>query len=250
VHSEANARNHRNLTDRILERPCPTCRLDTIEGALLADFPELRPVEPWKYGHLYQCSNCGRQWFLHEHKQRISRIHDQLLPLAHHWNQHHLVIEPGILNTLASIGGVADYYNDTIAIPCTVKDVIGNVQEKAIVLVSRQPPYFWYKPQAVHWADAMRSAGPSPFALPLDVRRATAHKSEESMGFAPVGIVDGRGNEYTLTSVSRLFDWNGIRGEEIRLSGRQDKWRKTVQAESAEAFYFIDWFDQCEELLT
>ena len=69
------------------------------------------------------------------------------------------------------------------------------------------------------------------------------------MGYAPVGIVDRQGNEYTLASVSRLFDWHSIRGEEISLSGRQKKWRKTVMAEPAEEYYFIDWFDQCEELL-
>lgn len=237
------------MADLFSKQPCRTCRLDSIEGALLAKYPELRPVELWKFGHLYQCSRCGRQWFLHEHKQRISRIHDDLHPLANYWNQHHFTVDAEILDALASIGGVADYDRDTIAIPCTVEDVYGQLHEKAIVLVSRQPPYFWYKPQMVHWADALRSVAASPFALPLDVRRVSAEKREESMGFAPVGIEDKQGNEYTLVSVSRFFDWHGIRGEEIRLSGRQEKWRKRVLAEPAEAFYFIDWFDQCEELL-
>jgi len=237
------------MTDRFSRRPCRTCKLDIIEGTLLAEFPELRPVEPWKFGHLYQCSRCGRRWFLHEHKRRISRIHDDLLILASHWYQHHLSVDEKILNKLANIGGVADYYRDQIAIPCTVNDVSGQLHEKAIVLVSRQPPYFWYKPQMVHWADAISSVAASPFALPLEVRRATMEKRDESMGFAPVGIVDKQGNEYTLTSVSRFFDWHRIRGEEIRLSGRQKKWRKRVVPEPAEAFYFIDWFDQCQELL-
>lgn len=237
------------MKDFFSERPCHTCRLDIIEGALLADYPELRPVESWKFGHLYQCSRCGRQWFLHEHKQRIGRIHDDLHPLAHYWNQHRLTVDAEILDALANIGGVADYYRDTIAIPCSVQDVSGRLYEKAIVLVSRQPPYFWYKPQMIHWADSLSSVAQSPFALPLDVRRASAEKREESMGFAPVGIVDKQGHEYTLISVSRFFDWQGIRGEEIRLSGRQEKWRKTVMAEPAEAYYFIDWFEQCEELL-
>lgn len=69
------------------------------------------------------------------------------------------------------------------------------------------------------------------------------------MGFAPVGIVDRGGNEYTLVSKSHFFDWRGIVGEDIRLSGRQKKWRKTVHPEPAEVYFFVDWFEGCEQTL-
>jgi hypothetical protein len=62
--------------ERLRDRSCRRCRVDSIQGSLLGDYPELRPVEPWKFGHLFQYSRCGRQWFLHEHKQKIGRIQD------------------------------------------------------------------------------------------------------------------------------------------------------------------------------
>jgi hypothetical protein len=236
-------------SERLRERPCRTCQLDSIQGSLLGDYPELRPVEPWKFGHLFQCSRCGRQWFLHEHKQKISRIQDDLRDLAHHWNRAPLTVDATILAVLAGIGGVTDYYRDQIAIPCSLRHVSGHRYEKAIVLVSRQPPCFWYEPGKVHWAGEVDRVDASAYALPLDVRMACENKSEESMGFAPVGIVDKGGNEYTLVSKSHFFDWRGILGEDIRLSGRQQKWRKRVYPEPAEAYFFVDWFEGCEQML-
>ncbi len=235
--------------DKPRARPCRTCRLDSIDGSLLVEHPELWRVEAWKFGELYRCSNCGRHWFLHEHRRKISRIHDTLLSLAQHWNRSRLVLNTSQLSVLASIGGVVDYYKDYVAIPCSARNVSGQQHHKAIVLVARQPPHFWYEPQMVHWADELISVVPSPFALPLEVRRASREKREESMGFAPVGIVDKQGKEYTLGWYGEFFDKQGIRGEEIRLSGRRKRWREIVRPEPAEAYYFVDWFDRCEGML-
>lgn len=228
-------------------KPCRTCRLDSIQGSLLADYPELRPLEPWKFGHLYQCSRCGRQWFLHAHKQRISRIQDDLWDLAHEWNRARLTLDAKIMEVLASIGGPADYYGDQITIPCSIRLMTGQRYEKALVLIAKQPPYFWYKPEQVHWAGEVASLESSIFALPLDVRLACAHKLEESLGFAPVGIMDAQGNEYTLVSNSHFFDWGGIIGKDIQLSGRQKNWRKQVLPAPAEAYVFVDWFEGWEQ---
>ena len=228
---------------------CRTCEVVGIEGSLLDQVPELKPVEPLKFGHLYQCSKCGQSWFLHERKQWLHRIHNDHLPLVRHWNQRCLTVGDSVLSILASIGGVEDFYEDYIAVPCSVQDMSGQQHEKSIVLVSKQPPFGWHERQKVHWADEVAAVAPSPFALPLEVRRASSEKKEESMDFAPVGVVDKLGTEYTLSRESHFFDHNGIKGEEIRLSGRQKKWRNIVEPEPAQAFYFIDWFDGCEELL-
>ena len=61
------------LRDRFGQK-CRTCNVDGIEGALLDRFPTLKPVEPLKFGYLYQCSKCGRPWFLYEHKVWLDRI--------------------------------------------------------------------------------------------------------------------------------------------------------------------------------
>jgi hypothetical protein len=150
---------------------CTNCQVDRIHGSLLEQFPDLQLLEAWKFGHLYQCSRCSCSWFLPEHKQSIRRIHDNLLPLAHYWNQ-----------------------------------------------------------------------------TPLTLKSSTL-KMEVSMRFAPVGVVDKKGTEYTLPCESHFFDSNHIKGEEISLSGREKKWKKTVLPSPAQAFYFVDWFDGCEEIL-
>lgn len=229
---------------------CRICKADSIEGSILDQFPELKPVEPLKFGHLYQCSKCGKSWFLHEHKRWLERIPNDHLLLVRHWNHKRLTVDGSILRILAGIGGVEDFYADYIAIPCSVQHTSGQRHEKSIVLVSKQPPLRWHDPQKVHWADEVAAVSASPFALPLGVRRASSEKEEEAMGFAPVGVVDTKGTEYTLGRESHFFDHNGIKGEEIRLSGRQKKWRSVVWSpEPGQEFYFIDWFDGCEELL-
>ncbi len=230
---------------------CRICEVDGIaaEGSLLDQFPELKFVELLKFGHLYQCSKCGQSWFLHEHKHWLHRIRNDHLPLVRHWNQKCLTVGDSVLSILASIGGVEDFYEDYIAVPCSVQNMSGQQHEKAMVLVSKQPPFGWHERQKVHWANEVAAVSASPFALPLDVRRASSEKSEEAMGFAPVGVVDKKGTEYTLGHESHFFDRNGIKGEEISLSLRQKKRRNVVWPEPAQVFYFIDWFDGCEELL-
>lgn len=228
---------------------CRTCTMDGIQGSIISRFPELKPVEPLKFGDLYQCSRCGRSWFLHEHKQWLNRIDENSLPLVRQWNHSRLTVDTSILNTLASIGGVEEHYKGYIAIPCCAQDVSGQKHERAIVLVSKQPPFGWPEPQTVHWSYELAAVTPSPFALPVGVRRASSEKREDAMGFAPVGVVDKRGKEYTLGCQSHFLDSNGIKGEELSLSGRQKEWRNVVWPKPAQAFYFVDWFDRYEQLL-
>lgn len=228
---------------------CRTCDADGIDGSFVDQFPDLKPVEPLKFGHLYQCSRCGCYWFLHEHKRWLSRIHDDSLVLVHRWNESRLTVEASVLNVLASIGGVENFNKDHFAVPCAIQNVSGQQHEKAIVLISKQPPFGWPEAHLVHWADELVVVAPSSFALPLSVRQASSEKREEAMGFAPVGVVDKKGIEYTLGCESRFFDYNGTRGEEMRLSGLQKKWRNIVWPKAAQAFYFVDWSDQCDKLL-
>jgi hypothetical protein len=186
---------------------------------------------------------------LHEHKQSLNRIQEHLLPLARHWNQTSLTLNATVLSVLSGIGGVLGYYKDCIAVPCFVNCASGQQHEKAVVLVIKHPPHQWYETGMVHWSDEIAAVTASPYALPLDVRKASAEKQEVSMGFAPVGIVDNQGKEYTLPCEGRFFDYSGVKGEEIRLSGRKEKWRERVIPAPAQAFYFVDWFDGCEGML-
>jgi hypothetical protein len=232
---------------------CRTCELDGISGKVLDRFPdqfsELKVVEQLKFGHLYQCEKCKQFWFLHEHKQMMDRIRPEYMPLVHYWNQNKLNVKESTLGILSSIGGVPDYYKGYISIPCSIQNTAGERNDKALVLVSKQPPDRWTELQKVHWASEIDTVSLSSFALPIDVRRASAEKREEAMGFAPVGVIDKKGIEYTLECKSQFFDHNSIKGEEIRLSGRQKKWKKVVYQGPVQAVYFVDWYDKCDEQL-
>lgn len=233
------------------------CRLREADGILGGKavekaseyFPELKAVEPLKFGHLYQCDKCKSFWFLHEHKQKIDRIRPEYMPLVRYWSQNRLSVKESVLEILSNIGGVPDYNKGYISIPCSVNNIAGEWHDKALVLVSKQPPDSWTELQKVHWASEINTISLSPFALPIDVRRASEEKREEAMGFAPVGVIDSKGTEYTLGCTSQFFDHNGIKGEEIRLSGHQKRWKRVVWQKPVQAVYFVDWYDKCDELL-
>jgi hypothetical protein len=219
-----------------------------IAGSLIDRRPALVRIERLKFGHLYRCSKCARYWFLQESGLWLQRIDDQHLALVERWKRP-LTLDDAALATLAAIGGVRSGYDEWIAVPCAVRDVSGRRHEKSIALVTKQPPGARPERDRVHWADEVAGVSASPFALPLDVRRASAEKREVSMGFAPVGVVDGRGAEYTLTCASDFFDRNGVKGQEIRLSRRTAGWPERIAPEPAQSYFLVDWFDGCEKLL-
>lgn len=227
-------------------RRCRHCQVDGFQGLPVTAFPNLELVEPWKRGRLYQCLTCQSRWFLHEHGQIAGRIRDELWPLAKHWNRTSLLLDEDLRRTLASIGGVADWSRDQITIPCRVRTASGEWEDFAVVLVSKVPPYFWYKPSMIRWADAISELAASDAALPLEVRHASAKADEVRMGFAPTGVIDDQGNEYTLDWKGVFFDHRGVKGKDVRLSGRKRWWREHVSPTPAQSFYFVDWFEGCE----
>jgi hypothetical protein len=228
---------------------CRTCAVAGIAGSFLEQLPWLEEVEPLKFGHLVRCAKCGRHWFLQHDRQWLQRVEDGCLPLLQRWNGQALGLDEAALAALAGIGGLEDRYEQCIAVPCSVRDRSGRRHEKSLVLVARQPPIGRQERHRVHGSDEMAAVAASPFALPYEVRRATSEKREQSMGFAPVGVADRSGTEYTLTCTSRFVDRNGIRGRDLHLSGRTRGWRSPISPDPAEAYFFADWFDGCEELL-
>ncbi len=225
---------------------CSTCSVDGIHGSPPA---VLHWVEVWKFGALYHCSFCGQYWFQTDDRKRVGRIQERLLPLAQHWNRTPLSIDEPLLHKLAAIGGTTRAFYQYIGVPCVVQNTSGEQHDKALVMFSKQPPYFWYQPETVHFADEIQDIHPSTYALPLDVRRATFEKEEISMGFAPVGIVDSQGHEYTLSWAANFLDVHGLKGEESRLSGRQRGWKKRLSPTPVQHYYFVDWFPECEQVL-
>jgi hypothetical protein len=228
---------------------CQACRADQISGFIIDSFPELEPVEAMKFGELYKCTKCYNYWFLDDDKIWLSRIKDELLPLVHQWSRETSALDAAILSALVEIGGAQSRGGGDIDIPCSAKNTLGQQFETAMVVITKQPPLYHTK-IPLYRASELASVTPSPFALPLDVRQASAAKEEVSMGFAPTGIIDTRGQEYTLCQQSDFFQKNGVSGEQIKLSGRQKQFKNVVWRESVpvQARFYVDWFEGCERL--
>lgn len=227
---------------------CRTCESDAIYGSLIAEFPELVPVERMKRGQLYRCSKCGGTWLLNESKDWLRRIPQDDVRRLREWNRSQSTLEEPFLAVLAAIGGIATS-PDVIGVPCAVETRSGLRLEKAVVYVCKIPLGGYEPPTQTLFPADIASVAASPFALPLDVRRASFEKADESMGFAPVGVVDGKGREYTLACISDFFDKDAAKGEEMRLSGRTRRWPKVVWPEAVQAVVFVDWFEGCESRL-
>jgi hypothetical protein len=227
-------------------KTCSTCAFDEIDPSLLHLYPELTCLETLKFGHLYQCSECGTYWFLKE--RSLIRIRDSMLPMVRIWNQMRLMIAPPLLDVLVEIGGVIDPWEEHILVPCMAEDSAGRGGPKSLVMISRHPPLF-RRDYTIGWTNDLTFVEPSAVALPLDVRKASGEKREESMGFAPVGVVDRGGREYTVLSNSQFFDYRGVQGQDLQLSGRTKRWKKVVPYIESEAIFFADWFEGCEGLL-
>lgn len=116
-------------------------------------------------------------------------------------------------------------------------------------MIAKYPPYSWPEPQKVFWGNDILAVLASPYALPGDIRYASQTKAEKKMGFAPVGVMSKDGKHYTLGCKSLFFDHDGIKGEELKLSGQTKKWRNIIWPQSPEAYFFVDWYNQCDKQL-
>lgn len=274
---------------KVWKRACRTCKVDGIQldyitGSKLEDYPQLQPAEKWKFGQLYRCEKCGSNWFLHESGKRLIRIRNHEFSSAQYWNRTKLTIEASMLQTLGAIGGIQDSYDESIAVPCSIQNVSGQWHEKALVIFSKCPPAFQPQAKESYSANDIATVTSSPYALPYGIRKASNEKEEESMGFAPIDIVDPQKNLYTLSHPAGFLDAKGLKGQDMELSPQQGGWRedigweyglllclliptvwhirswitgkkllpkrpKTISSASPEACYYVDWFEHCEEML-
>lgn len=96
------------------------------------------------------------------------------------------------------------------------------------------------------------AVGPSRYALPLDVRRATVSASEVSMGFAPTRVVATNGTPFVLHWATSVFNQDNITGSEIRLSAKPFRKDEPITIAKTDfthaACFFADWFDGAEDM--
>jgi hypothetical protein len=215
----------------------------------------LKPVKGLKFGHLYACELCMRNWVLDGTGRTMTRVPDERLDILNKWNSTSLAIAPEQLRILDSIGGTALSYwigqDRAVAIPCAISKSSGELFDPAIVLITERPPIDSFSSRIMLF-DGIGTITPSRFALPLKVRKATITAKEIRMGFAPTRVKSADGTPFLLHWGTSLFVQDGITGSEIRLSRRPFRMDESVAATEPDTthttYFFADWFKGAEKL--
>lgn len=208
-----------------------------------------------KFGSLYACRLCGRNWVLDDDRYSMSSVPDARIGILNEWNENKLLIGQEDLKVLDYIGGTFPNYwmghNGVIEIPCSITMSSGECIDPAIVWITKRPPIDTFTVRLRLYRDIM-SVGPSRFALPMEVRRAAFFAPEVCMGFSPTRVVAKDGRPYVLHWATSIFGQDGLTGSEIRLSHRRyrpDEQVTVAEGDAANATYFFaDWFEGAEDL--
>jgi hypothetical protein len=226
--------------------PCGVCSWDYIDANVLTNYPRLEADAALKFGHLRRCRDCGGVWFAPEGNGFAFRLLEEWLPDLQRWDAQPFRASPEFIDTLAQVGGVATNGRSILRFPCVVTTAAGERHERAVVLISKLAPVRALV-QGLPWlsVDEHCTAQRSALALPVIVRRASFEQPDAS----PVGVIDRCGKEYTLTQGSEFFDKDGVKGPEIKLSGRPAKRGTLVWPAPPDSVFLLDWFDGCEKLV-
>ncbi len=220
---------------------CRDCEADAIQYSIVPRIPNLRSGEAIKGGREFMCVKCGTIWFASSSPQFLTKIANT--PLYQSWRDAPVTPSEVQRNALNGIGTAADYYGDTLYIPCQTRDKNGKSFEKAMVLVSKEPHAGRWHKDAISLLTSDIEIKPSRFALAADVRRATIMAPELSMGYAPVAVVDRSGKKYTLSTQGHFFDCEGVLGPDITLDTGPAHGKNRVYPHEPEHYYLCDWID-------
>jgi len=215
----------------------------------------LKQVKVLKFGQLFACRLCGSQWVLDDGLQTATRVPSERLNILQAWNEQRLVIPSEQLRALDAIGGTAPNFwmgrSGVIQIPCAITLLTGERIDPALVWITKRPPIDMFTSRLMLF-QPVDKVEPSPFALPLNVRRVTVTAPEISMGFSPTRVEALDGRPFVLHWATSLFDRDGVKGSEIRLSAKgctRGDPAPVAEADSTYATYVVaDWFEGAERL--
>ncbi len=182
-------------------------------------------VSPQKmrWGTLFQCSSCGQPWYLDGNSQFMNLVPRERIGLIQKWNEHPILIGSEYRSKLEDIShtppdlyGNGSQYHET---PCGVITKSGERIDVAIVSIQRHPPFEAWRQYRL--ASEIESIYPSPYALPLPVRVATARADEIRMGFAPTLIELPNGQVVILNWAQNFFVREGCDASAIVLSQKK-----------------------------
>ena len=178
----------------------------------------LEVMQPLRRGTLYRCRICGQPWHLNANGRWMSIVPEDRLPLIRAWDSAPIKLPDAVTTKLEEIGStLADQYfgGEFVETPCGVVLHTGDRIDLAIVSIQQDAPVEEWRDYRL--GSEIADVYPSPFALPLEVRRASAEANERAMGFAPSLIVMPDGQRFTLNGPTHFLTEPGYRAPEARI---------------------------------
>jgi len=177
-----------------------------------------------KSGKLLRCGLCGQGWYLDAADTMATRVPRNRESLLRDWNARSLVLSPDHRAAVSAIGAIgADHYGNGrgyLHVPCAIDWAEGTTSDPCMLLITGLPPISETQ-EHVRLFEEVANLHPSDFALPLDVRRATRMADELHMGWAPTWVEDPIGRILMLNWSADVFEYEGIRGKDIRLTRKR-----------------------------
>lgn len=177
-------------------------------GGAMAKYRQyLRRRQPLRFGTLYECSRCRTPWVRGARASDLRPVPKSRRRLFRQWCARPQVLPLPLLRAARAIGAVR--YDDFWYVPCRVKLRDGTILDRCVVSFQDSPPLDDWRGNLRLAAD-IAELMPSPDALPLAVRRATADFWDAPYGGALAGTPDG---QYVHVHPGAQFA--GLRGIEL-----------------------------------
>ncbi len=178
------------------------------------------PIKQLKYGTLYKCNDCNINWWLDVKSKLMYLITQDRLAILEKWNVKRYPLSLEKLTKLFKIkktpSGIYGNRSVFTIFPCSIVTKNNIYCEKSIIKITNLPPLF-ENPNFVLFADEIQNITPSPYSLPINVRKASSTAQEVRMGFSPIVVQSNKGKKFILNGVSDFFDYRGIKGKDIKL---------------------------------
>lgn len=199
---------------------------------------------PLRSGALYRCKRCDRPWYLSITTGLMSLVPDERMALILAWDRSRILLSPSVTARLGQIGptppdqyGNGGEYRET---PCGVVTTAGERIDLAVVSLQSHAPFEPWR--RCRLGSEIADVYPSPHALPLAVRRATAQAEEIRMGYAPTLVEAPGGRILVLNWRSSFLVMDGIEAPQVRLLQRRSGIQATpemIAPPPGEVTYFI-----------
>ncbi len=171
-----------------------------------------------RFGTLYECSRCKAQWVLDDRFRNMILVPKNRLELFSEWCNKPQALPRGLLKKALTIGAVR--YYDFYYIPFNLVFQDGTSQDYCVLSFQACPPIDdWRK--NLRLASEISDILPSPHALPLPVRKATADHWEAPYGGAIASTPEKL--YFHVHFGAQFIDFAGIVPRDIRLERHPDK---------------------------